>query len=64
MKRNLILALAGGLVLLGLSFWAASAQSTDKGIGPVQELKLGPVDKALADKGKAIFDDKCAMCHG
>ncbi len=64
MKRNLILVLAGGLVLLGLSFWAATAQSTDKGIGPVKELKLGPVDKALADKGKALFDDKCAMCHG
>lgn len=64
MKRNLIFVLAGGLVLLGLSFWAATAQSTDKGIGPVKELKLGPVDKALADKGKALFDDKCSMCHG
>jgi len=47
---------------------AASAadpgQAGDMGIGPVKELKLGPVDQKLADKGKQIFDAKCAACHG
>ena len=64
MKRNLIFVLAGGLILFSLSYWAATGQSADKGLGPIKDLKLGPIDKALADKGKALFDDKCAMCHG
>ncbi len=42
----------------------AAAQAADKGIGPVKSLTLGPVDKALAGKGKAIFDEKCVACHG
>ncbi len=34
------------------------------GIGPIkEELKLGPIDKKLAFKGKNIFDSKCAACH-
>jgi len=34
------------------------------GIGPLtQELKVGPVDKALAAKGEQIFNAKCAACH-
>lgn len=40
-----------------------SAHSMDKGIGPVKSVKLGPIDNALAAKGKALFDEKCAMCH-
>lgn len=64
MRRNLILILAGGLILFSLSFWAATGQTADKGLGPIKDLKLGPVDKALAGKGKALFEDKCAMCHG
>ena len=39
-------------------------QSSDKGIGPVRELKLGPVDASLAARGKGLFDDRCAACHG
>ena len=39
-------------------------QSADKGIGPVTELKLGPVDASLAARGKGLFDDRCAACHG
>ncbi len=39
------------------------AQAADKGIGPVKSLNLGPVDKALADKGKALFDERCVSCH-
>lgn len=35
----------------------------DKGIGPIKEVKLGPIDKNLADKGSNIFDAKCSPCH-
>ena len=39
-------------------------QSGDKGIGPIKELTLDPVDPKLAARGKQIFDDRCAACHG
>jgi cytochrome c len=41
----------------------ASPLQTDKGIGPVKELKLGPIDGALAAQGKKLFEDKCTSCH-
>ena len=34
------------------------------GIGPVtQEVKVGPLNKQLAEKGKEIFENNCASCH-
>jgi cytochrome c len=36
---------------------------TNKGIGPVKELKLEALDATLAAKGKTIFESKCATCH-
>ena len=39
------------------------SQQTDKGIGPVKELNLGPIDTKLAGEGKKLFEDKCASCH-
>lgn len=37
---------------------------TNKGIGPVKELKLpDTIDEELAKKGKGIFDSKCTSCH-
>jgi cytochrome c551/c552 len=36
---------------------------TNKGIGPVTEVELGPLDAAMAVKGKGIFESKCATCH-
>ncbi len=39
-------------------------QSGDRGIGPIKELKLGPVDPKLAAGGKQLFDARCATCHG
>lgn len=34
------------------------------GIGPVtEEITLGDVDQALAEKGEAIFETKCSACH-
>ncbi|MDD2676906.1 MAG: c-type cytochrome [Methylacidiphilaceae bacterium] len=35
----------------------------DKGIGRVREIHLGPIDPALAEKGKVIFTAKCSACH-
>jgi cytochrome c2 len=36
---------------------------SDRGIGPITEVKLGPIDQNLVKKGKEIFDSKCASCH-
>jgi mono/diheme cytochrome c family protein len=73
MKKLLALILvSGALVFLGSRAAAdrlpgpaedAAAQATDKGIGPVKSLSLGPVDKALADKGKTLFNERCIACH-
>lgn len=38
-------------------------QLKNKGIGPIKELKLGPIDKKLAEKGSDLFDAKCSSCH-
>lgn len=73
MRKRGALTMASLLVaFLGCAAWASrhagpasepSGQAKDIGIGPVKSLTLAPVDKALADKGKAIFEEKCAMCH-
>jgi len=37
---------------------------TEHGIGPIkQEIQVGAVDMGLAERGKAIFVQKCATCH-
>jgi mono/diheme cytochrome c family protein len=34
------------------------------GIGPVkEEIPATPIDKALAEKGEKIFEEKCSACH-
>ncbi len=33
------------------------------GIGPVKELKLGPINNDLVKEGKSIFNSKCFACH-
>lgn len=35
----------------------------DKGIGPIKSVTLGPIDDALAAKGKETFDALCTACH-
>lgn len=35
----------------------------NKGIGPVKNVELGPIDESLAKKGQEIFESKCAACH-
>jgi mono/diheme cytochrome c family protein len=41
----------------------ANSQPPDKGIGPIKELKLGPVNQKMANDGKALFTAKCMVCH-
>lgn len=40
-----------------------SAKKEDIGIGPIKEVKLGPINNKLASKGKNIFNSKCFACH-
>lgn len=36
----------------------------EHGIGPIkEEIQIGAIDMALAERGKAIFVQKCATCH-
>lgn len=36
----------------------------ENGIGPVTEpISLGPIDKEMAEHGKALFETKCSACH-
>ncbi len=41
----------------------SSPHGKDLGIGPVKEVKLGPIDEKLTQQGKSLFEMKCAMCH-
>lgn len=40
-----------------------SEKKENLGIGPIKELKLGPINEALAKEGKNIFNTKCFACH-
>lgn len=35
----------------------------DKGVGPITSVEIGPIDQELVQKGKAVFESKCAACH-
>ena len=39
------------------------AKSDSKGIGKFTSVQVGPIDDAMADKGKAVFTAKCSACH-
>jgi mono/diheme cytochrome c family protein len=42
---------------------AAAQGDSKKGIGPIKEIVLGPIDDAVVARGKEIFDTKCSACH-
>lgn len=42
---------------------AAADPNDGKGIGPIKEVTLGPIDPELAEQGQKLFDTKCAVCH-
>jgi mono/diheme cytochrome c family protein len=55
-----------GLLMLAAVLSAQTyslAEDTNKGIGPITSVQLGPIDSALAAKGKQIFQSKCSACH-
>lgn len=35
----------------------------NKGIGPVNEIKLGPIDDNMVAEGKVLFESLCTACH-
>jgi cytochrome c len=37
--------------------------SPDKGIGPIKEIKLGPIDSTMVARGEELFGSKCVTCH-
>lgn len=40
-----------------------TAEISDKGIGPVKELKLAAIDQNMVKTGDQLFQSKCALCH-
>ena len=39
------------------------ARSDSKGVGKFTSVEIGPLDKGMAEKGKIVFENKCASCH-
>ena len=38
-------------------------ENKNRGIGPVKELTLGPINVKMALTGKELFNNKCLLCH-
>jgi cytochrome c len=36
---------------------------TNKGVGPIQEVVLGPIDQDLVERGSEIYANNCSACH-
>lgn len=41
----------------------AADPMSDKGIGPIKEVKLGAINDEMVKKGQEIFKAKCTACH-
>ena len=35
----------------------------NKGVGPITSLELGPLDDAMAEEGKVLYEQLCMACH-
>ena len=42
---------------------AKASSSSDKGIGPIKMVSLGPIDQNLSQSGLKIFKRACSSCH-
>jgi mono/diheme cytochrome c family protein len=51
------------LIIASFLLSGCSSKNEELGVGPVKEVKLGPIDKQLVDKGQQIFTTKCSACH-
>ncbi len=66
MKVNaLVMTISFLLVLAFCSFtiFQQKPNLKDKGIGPIKEVKLGPIDQKLVAKGTSLFETDCSPCH-
>lgn len=65
MKNKLFLPIIPALIimLLMMSNNLKAQLNPDKGIGPVKSIELGPLNKKMSDDGKALFANKCTVCH-
>jgi mono/diheme cytochrome c family protein len=63
MKRMLTGLVAAALVVGAASAQAAAQEAKGKGIGPVKDLKLGPIDAQMVEAGRKTYEAKCGMCH-
>jgi mono/diheme cytochrome c family protein len=36
---------------------------TNKGVGPIDNMDLGPIDSQLVARGKEVFENNCTACH-
>jgi cytochrome c len=62
-QRLLICVVAVGVLLSAGWTAAQGVPEKGKGIGPITEVKLGPIDVQMAQAGGKTFDAKCAVCH-
>ena len=51
------------LMLLCCIIFLAGCSSDKKEFTVIKEVKLGPIDTKLAEKGQEIFNLKCTACH-
>lgn len=72
MMRHVVLVVVAGVIgLIGCGrsnetpqpAGQANAAVSDIGVGPITRVELGPLDAALAAKGKVAFEQKCSACH-
>ncbi|MCX6256417.1 MAG: cytochrome c [Bacteroidia bacterium] len=67
MKKHLLLVVLSLAIIsvigIGAGIEQSNPQNKDMGIGPVKNVVLGTIDKKMADEGKIIFTNKCAICH-
>lgn len=35
----------------------------NKGVGPIKEVDLGPIDQEMVEEGKTIYETYCTACH-
>lgn len=70
MKKPIIAIISLPLLMISMELFIifngktfAQQPSPDKGIGPVKSVTLGPINEEMVKKGKALFNNNCAVCH-